>query len=139
MVETKKRAENWYDSTVDFLELAVHGREKFIGGDIQAKQEVLSNLGQNPVLLDGKLQITPFPFLEHIAEAYPELEAEYLNLPTLPQQRQKEAFERLRLSWLGKRGNVQTILEDYRGEDIEAEMQGIQQLLEGTNGEESSY
>ena len=103
LVETKDRAENWYDSTVEFLELAVHGREKFISGDIKAKQEVLSNLGQNPILLDGKLQITPFPFLEHIAEAYPALEAEYLNLPTLPQQRQKEAFERLRRSWLGMR------------------------------------
>ncbi|HUD10124.1 MAG TPA: recombinase family protein [Candidatus Saccharimonadales bacterium] len=103
LVETKERADNWYDSTVEFLELAVHGREKFIGGDIQAKKEVLSNLGQNPILMNGKLQITSFPFLEHIAEAYPELEAEYLNLPTLPQQRQKVAFERLRLSWLRMR------------------------------------
>ncbi len=103
LIETKDRAENWYDSTVEFLELAVHGREKFISGDIKTKQEVLSNLGQNPVLLDGKLQITPFPFLEYIAEAYPQLEAEYLNLPTLPKQRQKQAFERLRLSWLGMR------------------------------------
>ncbi len=103
LVDTKERAENWYDSTVEFLELAVHGREKFIGGDIKAKQEVLSNLGQNPVLIDGKLQITAFPFLEHVSEAYPELEAEYLNLPTLPKQRQKQAFERLRRSWLGMR------------------------------------
>jgi site-specific DNA recombinase len=103
LVETKERAENWYDSTVEFLELAVHGREKFINGDIKTKQEVLSNLGQNPVLIDGKLKITAFPFLEHISEAYPELEAEYLNLPTLSKQRQKMAFERLRLSWLGVR------------------------------------
>jgi len=113
LVETKDRAENWYDSTVEFLELAVHGREKFISGDIKAKQEVLSNLGQNPILLDGKLQITPFPFLEHIAEAYPALEAEYLNLPTLPQQRQKEAFERLRRSWLALVNEVRSRIIAY--------------------------
>jgi len=38
--------------------------------------------------------------------------------------------------WLGKRGVVQTILEDYRGQDVEAEIQEIQQFLKGDDREE---
>ena len=40
--------------------------------------------------------------------------------------------------WLGKRGVVQTILEDYRGQDIEAETQEIQQFLDGDDKKEVS-
>lgn len=41
-------------------------------------------------------------------------------------------------SWLGKRGVIQTILEDYRGQDIEAEIQEIQQLVNGDEKEAQS-
>ncbi len=37
---------------------------------------------------------------------------------------------------LGKRGVVQTIFEDYRGQDIEAEIQEIQQFLDADIEEE---
>jgi len=37
--------------------------------------------------------------------------------------------------WLGRRGVVQTILEDYRGQDIEAEVKEIQQLVDGDENE----
>jgi hypothetical protein len=41
------------------------------------------------------------------------------------------------MTWLGKRGVVQTILEDYRGQDIEAEIKEIQQFLDGDDREEN--
>lgn len=40
--------------------------------------------------------------------------------------------------WLRRRGVVQTPLEDYRGRDVEAEIQEIQQLLDGADEEEQS-
>jgi hypothetical protein len=44
----------------------------------------------------------------------------------------------VQIIWLGKRGVVQTILEDYRAQDIETETQEIQQFLHGTNEESLS-
>lgn len=38
--------------------------------------------------------------------------------------------------WLGKRGVVRTILEDYRGQDTIAEIQEIQQFLDDDDSEE---
>jgi len=46
--------------------------------------------------------------------------------------KQKQSIVKL---WLGRRGIVQTILEDYRGQDIEAETQEIQQFLNGDDEE----
>jgi len=107
---TNEHTENWYDYLSGLISKFMNANAKFVNGDIADKQGILLAIGQNPVLIDvdGKLQITPFPFLERLAEAYPELEAEYIKVPTLPKQRQKDAFERLRLSWLHKAGATQT-------------------------------
>jgi hypothetical protein len=42
----------------------------------------------------------------------------------------KYKIDNYAMIWLGKRGVVQTILEDYRGQDIEAEIKEIQQFLD---------
>jgi len=49
-------------------------------GDIQIKKEILADIGSNPVLLDGKLQIIPHPYLEPIEKEYKELEEKYLKV-----------------------------------------------------------
>ncbi len=36
-----------------------HCNEKFANGTIADKKEILTAIGQNPVLIDGKLQVTP--------------------------------------------------------------------------------
>ena len=48
----------------------------------------------------------------------------------------KHKLDEIAMLWLGKRGVVQTILEDYRGQDVEAEIQEIQQFLKGDDREE---
>lgn len=98
----KKRAESWYTTAVNVFELAVHGRERFINGDIKVKREILADIGSNPLLLDGKLQFAPHPFLTPIEKDYKQLEEKYLKVRTLPQQIQKEALASVRSSWLGR-------------------------------------
>ena len=80
----------------------MHGRERFIKGDIKIKKEILADIGSNPVLLDGKLQIIPHPYLEPIEKEYKELEEKYLKVRTLPQQMKKDAIAAIRSEWLGR-------------------------------------
>ena len=100
--DTKKRADSWYTTAAKVFELAVHGRERFINGDIKVKREILADIGSNPLLLGGKLEIIPHPFLEPIEKDYKQLEEKYLKVRTLPQQIQKDALASVRSEWLGR-------------------------------------
>lgn len=68
--DTKKRAENWYDTVSRVFDLAVHGRERFLNGDIVTKKEMLADFGQNPILLNGELTLTPHPWFVPIENDY---------------------------------------------------------------------
>ena len=103
LADTKRRAENWYGTFTRTFELAVHGREKFNKGSIEVKREIMADLGSNPVLLDGKLVITPHPWLAPIENSYKQLEDEYLKVRTQPQRIQKAALAAVHTSWLGMR------------------------------------
>lgn len=46
-------------------------------------------------------------------------------------QKNKHKTDEITKIWLGRRGVVQTILENYRGQDFEVEIQEIQQILYG--------
>lgn len=48
--DTKSRAENWYSTVNRVFDLAVHGRQRFIDGDLETKREMLAGFGQNPTL-----------------------------------------------------------------------------------------
>lgn len=99
--DTKKRANSWYKTAVETFELAVHGRKRFLEGDIEDKKEIIRNIGSNPMLLGGKLQITPHAWMKPISKDYKKLEAEYLKVRTLPQQIQKDALAPICSSWQG--------------------------------------
>ena len=60
---TNERTENWYDYITDLITKFMNANAKFVNGDIADKKEILLAIGQNPVLLDGKLQITPNEWL----------------------------------------------------------------------------
>lgn len=100
--DTKKRAESWYNTAVRVFDFAVHGRQRFIEGDVVVKRELLADFGQNPTLLNGKLQITPHKWLIPIKNNYPELKLEYDKVRTLPEQIQKEAVASIRSVWLAR-------------------------------------
>ncbi len=74
--ESATRAKNWYEIIGQTLELLTNANNKFVTGDINDKKEILLAIGQNPVILDRKLQITPNEWLLPIKKALPELRAD---------------------------------------------------------------
>jgi site-specific DNA recombinase len=91
--DTDKRAEDWLELTEKAFEFATYARIKFQNGDIKTKRDILTTLGQNLILKDNKLQITPNEWLIPISEAYPKLEKEYLKGRTKKNTSSKELNE----------------------------------------------
>lgn len=53
---SNESTENWYDYMTDLISKFMNANAKFVNGDIVDKKELLLAIGQNPVLLDGKLK-----------------------------------------------------------------------------------
>src|SRR5581483_5518085 len=49
----------WYGYMTDLIAKFTNANEKFVTGDIAVKKDLLLAIGQNPVLVDGILKITP--------------------------------------------------------------------------------
>ena len=58
-VETAERTKNWYEFVGKQLDTLTLANSKFVKGDLGDKKEILLAIGQNPTLIDKKLQITP--------------------------------------------------------------------------------
>jgi DNA invertase Pin-like site-specific DNA recombinase len=101
---------DWYDYLTDLVIKFTNANEKFVTGDIAAKKELLLAIGQNPVVLDGRLKITPNAWLILLREKTVYFRQEMERVRTLPQQRQKSLQEALRLQWLAVLNQVRTRL-----------------------------
>lgn len=115
--ETERRASDWYKEATKLFDLAVHGRERFIEGDIEAKREVLAGLGSNLTLLGGKLQFCPHPWIVPIENGYQELAAEYEWIRTQEYasvEAKTAAYTRVYISWLAIVNEVRTLLRGER-------------------------
>lgn len=99
--DTATRAENWYEFAVNTLEKLTDANQKFVDGDVLAKKDILLAIGQNPVLYEGKLQITPHEWLEPIRKNIKSIRQDLEEVRTLPQQIQKASEEAIRLKWQG--------------------------------------
>lgn len=97
--DTAARATNWYEFAVQTFEKLVNANERFATGDIATKKEILLAIGQNPVLLNGKLEITPNGWLEPIRKNAKLFRAELEYVRILPQQIQKASEEALITKW----------------------------------------
>jgi hypothetical protein len=81
------------------FEFACEARNAFINGNMQLKKEILLTLGQNYILKDKKLFISPNEWLIPIAEKYPPIEKEYERLELknhLEATGRNEVFDSLR-------------------------------------------
>lgn len=101
--DTAHRVKNWYETATTTFEKITGAMEKFSNGDLADKKDVLLAIGQNPVLVDRKLQITPNIWLEPVAKNAKSFRAELEKVRTEPQQTQKASEEALRLKWCGRR------------------------------------
>ena len=80
MNSTENRAATWLELTEKTFNFACYARKAFDLGNIQQKREIFTSLGQNFVLTDKKVLISPSDWLIPIEKAYPELEAELNRL-----------------------------------------------------------
>ena len=91
--------ENWYDYLCDVISKLTNANYKFANGDIAVKKDIMLAIGQKPVLLDGKLQITPNEWIIPIKENAKLFRAEIKKVLTGSEQMRTELLEALRLRW----------------------------------------
>ena len=103
---TENRAEEWHNLTEKAFNFATCARGAFVNGDLQTKKEIVTALGSNPKLKDGKFSIDACKWLQPIKNDYPPLEEEYLRLEPLIRPMdiiKTEALASVRTRWLGRR------------------------------------
>jgi len=96
---TADRTKNWYEYVGKTLEILTGANSKFVDGDLADKKEIMLAIGQNPVLLDGKLQITPNYWLKPIYENVKTIRADLDMVRTMPLQMQKASEEAIKQTW----------------------------------------
>ena len=99
--DTANRAENWYEFATKTFEKLTNANEKFMAGSVHDKKSILLAIGQNPVLLEGKLKITPYKWLIPVQQNIKSIRAQLDDVRTMPQQIQKASEEAVCLKWQG--------------------------------------
>lgn len=97
--DTANRTKNWYEFVGDTLEKLTYANQKFVNGDLADKKEILLAIGQNPVMLNGKLEITSNYWLNPIKREAKSMRERLEKVRTMPQQIQKASEEAIRLEW----------------------------------------
>lgn len=82
-----------------YFNFARYAKEDFESDDDLKKKEVLSIIGQNLTMTNGVLEFEPIKYLTPLVEKYPDLEKQYLNVQTCPEQIQKDAVASLIQLW----------------------------------------
>jgi site-specific DNA recombinase len=95
------RVKNWYEIVTETFEKLTYAGKKFADGDVGNKKDILLAIGENPVLMDGKLQIASYKWLQPVANNAQSIRAELEKVRTSPQQIQEASKEALRLKWCG--------------------------------------
>lgn len=73
---TNDRVKNWYEIIGNSLEQLTDANDKFANGTFTERTNILLAIGQNPVLIDKKLHITPSEWLIPIQKGLPTIKAE---------------------------------------------------------------
>ena len=84
----------------DLISKFMNANAKFVNGDIADKKEILLAIGQNPVLIDGKLQLTPNEWLMPLRDntkRFVEQFEQFEQVRTMYQQMKTDLLDALRL------------------------------------------
>ena len=104
----KWRAQQTYNQA-----LGRYARKAFIDGDLNAKREIFSALGQNFLVKDKKVFIEANEWFIPIENAYPDLEAEYRRLElnkNLSDSQKREDFARIIFNWGAIREGLRNLI-----------------------------
>ncbi len=100
--QTEDRAEKWVELTELTFNFATYARKAFVLGDLQAKREIFSALGENFFVKDRKLALEKSSWFVLIEKAYPKLFVEFNRLElnkNLTVKQRSEAKANLILIW----------------------------------------
>lgn len=98
-VKTADRVQNWYEVVGKTLETLTDVNEKFAKGELNDKKLILMAIGQNPILLDGKLEITPNEWLLPVKNEVTLMKAKLGKVRTMPHKMQKASEEAIKSEW----------------------------------------
>lgn len=99
--DTAHRVKNWYEVATDTFKKLTYAGDKFKSGDVGNKKDILLAIGQNPIMIDGKLTITPNEWLIPVGRSAKGIREALEKVRTEPQQIQKASEEALSLNWCG--------------------------------------
>lgn len=103
LISTQERAEDWLELTEKAFNFATYARVHFKNGSLETKRSILTTLGQNLLLKDNKLTLTPNEWLVPIGNGYPALEKAYLTNVTTNKKAhshlKEEAFSQINDTW----------------------------------------
>ena len=103
---SQDRGQNWAELMEKAFNFAAYARERFISGDMQAKREIMSAIGQNFVLTGGKLHIEPMAWLLPISNLNKIGKNAFTRLePTKnwSSSQTNQSFARKEMQWGGQR------------------------------------
>lgn len=80
LAKTENRADKWLEFTEQVFDFATYAHAAFINGTIQTKREIMSALGSNPTLLNGKLSIPKHPWFIPIENNASAINTEFARL-----------------------------------------------------------
>jgi site-specific DNA recombinase len=101
--DTANRSKNWYEFVGKTLDTLTNANEKFVMGDLADKKEILLAIGKNPVLIDGKLEITPNEWLIPIKKDVKRIRRQLDEVRTMPTRSKDTVDKHMRNTWLGMR------------------------------------
>lgn len=90
--ETAERTKNWYEFVGKQLETLTNASEKFANGDLSDKAEILLAIGQNPLLMDRTLQITPNKWMIPVGDRVKAIREELAEVRTNPDRLDEKAL-----------------------------------------------
>ncbi len=99
--DTAHKVESWYEFMSDTFLKLTGATNKFVNGEFADKKEILLAIGQNPLLLDGKLTITPDEWLIPVKNNARRFRSEIEKVKTCPQQIKSALLQALRCEWCG--------------------------------------
>ena len=100
---TAHRVKNWYEIITETIEKLTNASDKFKSGDLTNKKDILLAIGQNPILIDKQLAITPNEWLIPVAKSAKNIREQLEMVRTMPQQIQKASEEALMSKWCRER------------------------------------
>lgn len=97
--ESVERSRNWYEFVGKTIENLTDASSQFNSGTHMDKNRILQAIGENPILIDGNLHLTPHSWVEPIKNGLNEIRTLSNMVRTDNQQIENSSNESIRTIW----------------------------------------